>query len=591
MPTLNFNPSGRTLDVPEGANLLDACRRAGFSPRASCGGKGLCGKCRVRVIAGDVPVDGRQRACMPARDLEAGWRASCVAEIHSDLLLEDPDNAETAGVVLTDFHPRPPAGGENLWTVDLALPPPSTSDQRDDLSRLENGLAASGRSGLDIPLSLLAKLPGVLRGGDFSCRTLGLGKRLLDVRNASVPGCALGLAVDIGTTTMAGLLCDLTDGRTLAVASRGNPQARHGDDVISRVDFAGRSDGNRREMRDLTLRAIEGLADDAMRSAGLDAGEPVFVSICGNTVMSHLFLGTPATALALSPFIPAFNSARTFRAAEAGFSWGSAAVHLLPGISAYVGGDIVAGLLAHEVAGLSGNVLFIDVGTNGEIALASGGRLFACATAAGPAFEGARIGQGMRAAPGAIAKVGVLPDGSLDIGTIDMAPAKGICGTGLLDAVACLLKVGALDETGRLEGGDEYWLVRPPVSGGTGVALSQRDIREFQLAKGAIAAGVRVLLDVAGIGAGDVEAVLLAGGFGNYLDPVSALAVGLLPAGIRRECVRSVGNAALAGARLCLLSPAERDAADVLARKVDYVELSGRDDFQIAFAEEMLFPE
>ncbi|MCC8180109.1 MAG: ASKHA domain-containing protein [Planctomycetes bacterium] len=619
MPVVSFQPSGRKVDVPPGTKLLDACRQAGFHISAACGEKGLCGKCRVKVLAGQLPADHRQEECLPPTLLAEGWRASCVVDSYPDLVVEDPVDGEAGGIILTDFLGREPECDLGLWEKEVVLPKPSTSDQRDDVERLTAALrdAAGAEYSLapELPLPLLRVAPELIRAADFNCRVVGVGDTLLDIEPAAAPpGRRLGLAIDIGTTTLAVALCDLADGSVLSVASRANPQARRGDDVISRVDYADSKD-RLDEMRLLVVNAIEELSGETLLGAGLEGAQPLLAAVGSNTVMNHLLLGVTPRALALSPFIPAFRSSLQVSAAELGWRGDRPPLmYIIPNVSAYVGGDITAGMLAHDVAQLGGVTLFLDVGTNGEIALAVDGLVYACATAAGPAFEGARISQGMRAAPGAISRVGLSPLGMLDIGVVDgIRPARGICGTGLLDAVATLLAAGVVDESGRILDLDEAEELRPPPApgllammdedddgsvvwlekpenGGQGVKLTQRDIREFQLAKGAVAAGVVVLLGVAGLKPEQVDRVMLAGGFGNYLDPASALAVGLLPSGIMHERVHSVGNASLAGARLCLLSEHDRHAADALVQEVRYIELSGRADFQEAFADGMMFP-
>lgn len=613
MPRITFQPSGKTVDVDPGTNLADACRRAGFRVSTPCGGKGLCGKCRVQILAGTVDIDAAQRACLPPQYLADGWRASCIINEYGDLTLADPEEAAGA-VILTDFIGHEAGQGSGLWRFPAVLPKPSREDQRNDCDRLADVFARAGAGEPKIPLPLLARLPGLMRQSAFEFEAVGVDNRLLAVRAVGDTAPLLGLAVDVGTTTLAAALCDLETAAVLAVASRANPQAIRGDDVISRVDHAGRGPGEAEEMRVLVVDAIRELGDEALSRAGLAGGDILLVAVGGNTVMNHLLLGVDPKPLALSPFIPCFRSVQPFSAESIGWPRDAAPLVLVvPNIAAYVGGDITAGIIAHDVAEAEGNVLFIDIGTNGEIVLTAGGETYACAAAAGPAFEGARIRQGMRAAAGAVSRVEAAADGDLDIGVVDgVRPARGICGTGLLDAVATLLRLGAIDSGGRLLDADEaeeegvnakiaarlhedddgpaIWLERPE-SGAGGVALTQRDVRELQLAKGAIAAGVKVLLGVAGIRAEDVDSVLLAGGFGNYLSPASALGVGILPEGIALEKIRSVGNASLAGTRLYLLSDAERVRADAISSRVRYVELSGRDDFQSAFAEEMLFPE
>lgn len=618
MPTVSFSPSGSRAVIESGTPLIEACRQAGFSLPSPCGGKGLCGKCRVKMLAGDIPIDRRQRGCLPDHLLQTGWRAACVVREYGDLTLADPVADTADSVILTDFLSRETRGSSGLWEYAPEMPPPSATDRRDDETRLCEALAEGGAlipETVRMDFSTLVGLPEALRSCGFKCRVVGMGERILAIESAEAAGRRLGLAVDVGTTTVAAALCDLGDGSVLAVASRANPQSRYGDDVVSRIEHATRGQTELAEMRGLAVDTLEDLAEETRRHAGMNA-RPLLMVVAANTVMNHLLLGVSPAALAVSPFVPAFKGPVVVNARHLGWRGASPPlVHVITNISSYAGGDITAGLLAHDIQRLGGTTLFLDVGTNGEIVLADSGKLYACATAAGPAFEGARIKQGMRAAPGAVSRVCLSGRGMLEIGTVEnMRPARGICGTGLLDAIALLATTGLIDEGGRLlcdeearqrkaraapallsllhedDDGRAFWLERPGGRDETGVKLTQGDIREFQLAKGALAAGVRVLLETAGIPASGIDRVMLAGGFGNYLDPVSAVAVGLLPAGISADRVRSVGNAALAGARLCLLSRDERNVSEEIARKVEYVELSGRGGFQTAFAEEMLFP-
>lgn len=610
MPTITFSPSGKTITVPTHTPLLHACRLAGIELSTPCAEKGFCGKCRVKVLSGNIPIDAKQNACLPLRLLKDGWRATCIVQVNQDVTLADP--AQTQTVVLSDFSGREPGDDNAIWQCDVTVQKPSTHDQTDDLRRILNALPESlplAESQPCLP-ALLRRLPQVLRSANFSCRVLGMGDLLLDITAPDADAEPTGLAIDIGTTTIALALCRLRDGETLATASCANPQSAWGDDVISRIECAGQGRNVVIEMRDRVVRAIEELAAEACGAAG-EAQPPLLAAVAANTVMTHLLLGVSPSALAMSPFTPVFRDGITLSAAELGWrGLTPPLVRVLPCVSAFVGGDVVAGILVHDLHRDEGVTILLDAGTNGEIALSVRGELYACSTAAGPAFEGARISQGMRASPGAISRVGLEEGGGLEVGTIDALEAKGVCGTGLLDAVATLRRGGVIDEYGGVVDGDEAEAegINPDLAGriveeekgravrlaggedGKGVFLTQRDVREFQLAKGAIAAGIRVLCGEAGIGLEEVGRVLLAGGFGNYLDPGSAVGAGLLPLGIRVEGVRPVGNAALAGARLCLLSPGERKAAEVVAGRVRHVELAGREDFQRIFAEEMLFP-
>ncbi len=617
MPTILFIPSGKRLAVDAGTLLSDACRAAGFALPAPCGGKGVCGKCRVQILQGDVPVTQSQMACVTASLLVSGWRAACVTPVSGDLVVAEPSERVGDTATLTQFQGRQPGLGSGLWHCDLVLDPPRRGDAAPDAERLLRALkirgATDGRRSIahdGLRVSLLAELPRILRAHNFRCRAVGMGRHVLAVRKTpeadgdAAP--ALGLAVDLGTTTMAAALCDLETGEIFSVAGAANPQSAWGDDVMSRIEYAGRGRAHRDELRLGVMEKIAFLADETKRRAKMD-GDILAVSVAGNTVMTHLLLGVDAAALALSPFVPAFNSPVAAWGGEIGWPGGGAEPLFLvmPGIGPYVGGDITAGLLAHDILESGRPALFLDIGTNGEMVLCADGKAYACATAAGPAFEGARIGQGMRAAAGAVSRV-EWEDGAFRCDVIGGGAARGICGTGILDAVAAFLAAGIVDPSGRMldaeeaaEAGCAPGAVAALRAGTgenksgspTGVELTQRDVREVQLAKGAVAAGVLVLLGKAGLRAEDVESVHLAGGFGNFLRPASAMAIGLLPAGVRAETIKAVGNAALAGARLYLHSREEREAAESICARVEYVELSGRADFEAAFAEEMLFPD
>lgn len=614
MPTITFQPSGKSIVVSPGDSLLKACRDAGIVLSTPCAGKGFCGKCRVQVISGDLPVDKGQKACLPEKLLQAGWRASCIAQVNGDMVIADPEDEKNGEVILSDFSTHAPCDYNTFWEQERVLEPPTTDDQRDDLGRLFAGLPSTLLSPGSQPClnSILRRLPEVLRAAKFRCRVLGLNYYLLDVSTLDEENRdVLGLAIDIGTTTIAVALCNARDGNVLSVASCANPQAEWGDDVISRIEYASRGYDTLFEMRRSVVQALEDLSSEACKKAGVTKA-PLLAAVAANTTMNHILLGVPPTYLAQSPFIPVFRDQITIPGTELGWRGATPPLfHIIPNISAYVGGDITAGIVAHGLDNADGISLLVDIGTNGEIALSKNGVIHACSTAAGPAFEGARIEHGMRATTGAISRVSRGPDGDLEIGVIDSAEAKGICGTGLLDAVAVLRSTGIIDETGRILDEDELdELQLPPAllsrvyetESGPAVRLSpqdshspvrltQRDVREFQLAKSAIASGVRVLSTIVGIEAKEIDRVLLAGGFGNYLDPRSAVMTGLLPAGIECDSIRPVGNSALAGARLCLLSPGERKRTETLAKNVRHIELSGRQDFQQAFAEEMLFPE
>ncbi|MFH0911678.1 MAG: ASKHA domain-containing protein [Planctomycetota bacterium] len=607
MPRITFLPSKISGIVPAGKTLLEAARLAGVPIAATCGGKALCGKCRVRVIGDEIPGDpGHEHALSPA-ELESGWRLACRVTVERDLVVEVPE-APPETAILTEFGSVPVEPDNAFQVRTLELDPPSLTDQASDLDRLTRALGRTRP--LSASLSFLRALPQRLRQERWHVEAVVRGDELLDVGRPR-GRMAVGLAVDVGTTTLAGVLVDLATGENLATAARTNPQALYGEDVLSRIEHASQGPEAVVILQRLVAGAINEIAQECAKAVGLPADRIYEVVAAGNTIMEHLLLGVSPEAVGTSPFVPAWTGAQSLRAVEAGIHLApEAPLFVMPNVSGYVGGDVVAGLLAHAVREGNKPLLYIDIGTNGEIALWTGGRLYACSTAAGPAFEGARISCGMRAASGAIAHVG-LEDGDLRIETLGREAPRGLCGTGLLDAIRVLCELGVVDATGRLLDAAECPTSLPPAvrrrlvrkgpepalrlsprgpAGTVEVALTQRDVRELQLAKGAIAAGVHVLLAEAGLSEGDLSKILLAGAFGSFLRPESARRVGLIPRGVPLGRVESVGNGALAGARAALLSRRRRGDAEPLARSIRYLELSGRPDFQELFVEALAFP-
>lgn len=399
---------------------------------------------------------------------------------------------------------------------------------------------------------------------------------------AFTPHEGLGVAVDIGTTTVVAQLLDLQNAQVLAVGSALNDQAVHGADIVSRIEFAVSGNG-RVILRDLIRSQIGALSERLLRDAGVDADQLSRVVLVGNTVMHHLFSGIDAAPLSVYPFEPKESGLRLFKPRELGWSLSeSATVSFLPCLGGFVGSDILAGILAtrlHETTHLNA---LVDLGTNGEIVVGNRDRLLCTSTAAGPAFEGARISMGMRAATGAISEVKV-KNGGLVCHTLGNATPRGLCGSGLVDATAAGLQLGWITNRGRLTRGEHL-----PLAGQ--VTLNQRDIRELQLAKGAIAAGLKVLLNRWGASTDDLVNVFLAGAFGNYVDQESARRIGLL--NVPEEKIQAAGNTALLGAKMALFSATAGDWAYApLLAKTESVSLKEDPGFQEAYVDEMLFPD
>jgi uncharacterized 2Fe-2S/4Fe-4S cluster protein (DUF4445 family) len=609
MPVVTFLPDQKSVTVDPEVTILQAAGEAGLEIPASCGGKGLCGKCRVRVVEGDSDAHvGHEHALSPA-ELAAGWRLACLAPVSEDLTVEVP-SAPTKTSILTDFGETDVEPDAAVQVLAAEMAAPSLEDQASDMERL--GRALGRPISPHSSLAVIRSLPPVLRACDFRVHAVMKEDELLDVTPMDAgPPPPLGLAVDVGTTTVAGVLVDLLTGENLAVASRTNPQAVHGDDVVTRIEFAAENAAHLAEMQELIAGAVNEIARETTEAAGASVRSIYEIAAAGNTTMHHLLLGLPPEHIGVTPFVAVRRHGIAIRARRLGIETAAGGrLYAVPNVSGYVGGDITAGLQAHDVHQRAENLLYIDIGTNGEMALRARGTTYACSTAAGPAFEGARISCGMRAATGAVSRVEAGEE-DLRITTIGDAPARGICGTGLLDAVATLLDLGVVDETGRFLDLDEmpadlppavrerldtsgeeaaYVLAEPACGTCPRVTVTGRDIRELQLAKGAVAAGFRTLLQYAELAEEELDGVLLAGAFGSFMRPESARRIGLLPQGCPLPKVSFVGNAALAGARAILLNRLERRGCEALAREVEYIELSGRADFQELFMETMMFP-
>jgi uncharacterized 2Fe-2S/4Fe-4S cluster protein (DUF4445 family) len=604
---LRFLPDGPQVRVPPGVTLFDAASWNGVAIDSTCGGHGTCKKCKVRIAGGSVPaspVDGR---AFSPEELRAGWRLACRALAASDLEIEVPPlttrpKAATVGVGRQVIL-RPAAQKRYLELAE-----PSLADQRTDLERV---LAGLDDLELRVSLDVLRGLGQVLRAADFKVTAVIVDDALIDVQPGDTTGRLCGIAFDLGTTTVVATLLDLTTGTPLAVASMLNKQQPYGADVITRISATMLDPAALADLGRLARETLAELAAEVCAEAGADPADVVEVALAGNATMTHIALGIDPEPIGVAPFIMAARQLPEVAAADLDLAvHARARAFTFPAFGAYVGGDITAGLLAAGMNRDPRTRLFIDIGTNCEIVLGNRDWLLATAAPAGPAFEGAAIRCGMRAADGAIEVVKITPDGLFLQVIGDREPA-GLCGSGLVDAVAGLISVGLLDGSGRLVPeetaarlapalaprlttlGQErvfvlHWL-GVPGDAARSVYLSQRDVRELQFAKAAIATGWQVLLAEAGLRAEDVQQVLLAGSFGSYLSPASAIALGLVP---RLPVLRivSAGNVAGEGAKMALLSVRERAAAQGLLEEVRYVELSDRADFNDAFVEQLQFP-
>jgi uncharacterized 2Fe-2S/4Fe-4S cluster protein (DUF4445 family) len=614
-PTTQNGPAPKRVSVPTGVTVFDGASWNGFAIDSTCGGHGTCRKCRVRVASGPSPAGPLDVRAFSAEEVRHGWRLACRATVTGDLVVEVPPlatrpKAATVGVGRQVI--LRPAVQKRLLEIDE----PSLADQRTDLERL---LAALTDLEPAVDLDVVRLLPAVLRGGGFRVTAVVVGDRLIDVEPGDTTEHRYGIAVDLGTTTAVATLLDLGTGTPLAVRSMLNLQQSFGADVISRISAVMLDPTALGRLRDLAHETLATLTREVCEEAGVEPGHVYEVALAGNATMVHLALGIDPESLGVAPFVLAARRFDGVTAADLGMGvHPRAPAVVLPALGAYVGGDVIGGALASGMDRDSRVRLFVDVGTNCEVVLADGARLLATAAPAGPAFEAASIRCGMRAAPGAIETVGLV-DGRLRIGTIGDEPAVGLCGSGLVDACAVLVTAGLLDSSGRFRSSDEVAVRAPgivtrlatlpdsaervfvldwgpaghPEPGGAAppgsVYLSQRDVRELQFAKAAIATGWALLLAELGLAESEVSQVLLAGSFGSYLSPASAVRIGLVPA-LPVTRIVSAGNVAGEGAKMALLSTAERHAADTLLREIRYVELSDRPDFNDLFVDRLGFP-
>ena len=580
---IDLEPAGKRVDVAPGTDLLTAAQHAGIELVAACGGMGICGTCKVRLVGGELhPPTQSEVDELGAEHIAAGWRLACQAVPASDARIEVPPETLAYGQKLQlegasgEMHMQPAVAAH-----DLALALPTNHDLRADWTRARQALA------LDPPPyitpAVIDQLSRQMRAGQGQVRLAHHhpANRLVAALPAGTP--LLGLAVDLGSTKLAFFLMDLASGAVLASLGASNPQIAFGEDVVSRIAYANNSDEHRARLQSRLAEAFNAAIAALCRQADADPEQIVDAVVVGNTAMHHLFCRLPVSQLGAAPYVPAVSDPLDIPAAELGLKLAPGAlVHLPANIAGYVGADHTAALLASQPADGETQVL-VDIGTNTEISLAMDGRRWACSTASGPAFEGAHISQGMRAAPGAIERVQI-QNGSARVATIGGAAPVGICGTGILSALAELLRAGIIDRRGAFQKGApglrparrgfEYLLVPAERSGhGHDIVVTRGDINEIMLAKGAIRTGIEVLLAHTGTRADQVSRWVIAGAFGTYLDLASAVAIGMFP-NQPLERFHQVGNAAGVGARQMLLSRRRRAEAAALAAAVEYIELT-----------------
>lgn len=606
---VTFRPKDVVTRVPAGTTLFHAAAWTGQPIESTCGGRGTCGKCRVQILEGHAAVTPADQQHLTAEDIDSGWRLSCQAEVRTEMAVRVPRLLKTPKTAMFGVG-RQVLLDPNVHKVHLKMDEPTLHDQRSDFQRLKDALRQEGFA-MTADLDVLRTVPQALRDADFDVTAVLCGDALLAVEAGDTTGRCYGVAFDLGTTTIVGTLINIGNGESLGVSSTLNAQAVHGGDVLSRISYTmSKKQQGRDELQHLVAFTINGILERLAADAKIPLDVIYEITVAGNLTMMHLLLGIDPEPISVTPFAPTVSHGLQVRARDLGILvHREGRAYLFPAIGAYVGGDIVAGLLATAVPRGDKLRLFVDVGTNGEIALGSEQRTLCTAAPAGPAFEGAEISCGMRATTGAIEGVQITR-GAVRLQTIEDAPPVGLCGSGLIDAVAQLYARGLMDATGRMlapedlvdrvpdslrsriitkNGVRAFVLATVEETGDRPILFTQKDVRQLQFAKGSIASGIRVLMNEMGVRPEDLHEVLLAGAFGSYIHPDAARIIGLVPA-VSLKTIRAVGNAAGEGAKIALLSYREREAAEAMPERVEYIELSGRADFNDIFMSVLGFP-
>jgi uncharacterized 2Fe-2S/4Fe-4S cluster protein (DUF4445 family) len=591
-PIVIFQPEGRRTRIGVREDLLDAARRCGVGLEDLCAGRGTCGKCKVLVRRGEqlLKLPSPHEEHLSREDRERGVRLACQARPAGE------------GIIVLEVPPEAQRSWQRLQTTGLM--PACAVRPSVRLVPASRNLPRAGlrRRGLRVSPAVGSMLERISRAPAGAWRFVAYGREVIGVQRASEP--LLGMAFDIGSTKIAGFLVDLVSGQLLETVSAPNPQMVHGEDIMSRLAFALASSDQEASLHREVVAALDRLLTEACARAKLREAPVSLITAVGNTAMQHLFLGVPVAGLARAPYTPSTQRQEERPAASLGFEGSpSARVIAPPVVAAFVGSDLVAGVLSTRMHRARGLRVFIDVGTNTEICAGDRQRLVTCSTPSGPAFEGAHIRFGMRAADGAVERVAIEAETlHVDYRTIGRLKPRGLCGSALLDLLAELYLAGAIDSTGRLrtgagrsrirkKGREAAFVIVPKeeTSIGQDIVLTQNDIGQLQLAKAAIHAGIEILLDELRASYEDIGAVYMAGAFGSYLAPESARTVGMLP-DLPLERIQFVGNTAGSGARLSLLSRAELEMMRHLARSIRHLPLAGDPRFPRAFAAALPLP-
>ena len=604
MSTVRFEPWGREVRVEPGRTLLDAAREAEIPIGALCGGRGTCGKCVVRIVSGPVPAaSSQERSLLGVAAVDEGRRLACAFPVNADLVVETFPvrvHGKSEVPLLERAFPLSPP----VRRYTLRCEPPTLDHPTDDAGSLSAAMEkAAGIAVESVDWQVARGLPHTLRSSEWNVEAALRGGELVAVRPASSRGAPLGAAVDLGTTNIALYLHRLDTGSLETVCGAPDPLSPYGADIITRLMYGLAVEGNGQKMQRVLVKALNLLTERATEELGCTPGDIDEMVVVGNSGMHHLFLDLPGRQLIMAPFVPALRGALAVKARELGIGIATGGyVHMPALVGGFVGSDLLAVALSARLDRKPGVRLAVDIGTNTELLLSVNGRMSACSTASGPALEGAALRYGMLAGPGAIDRVSITAPGApLSVHVMGEGKAAGVCGSGILESLACMRRLGIVNRSGRMQVGMPGVVARPdgdhsyvlvPAAKTTfraDLTISQTEVRSLQLAKGAIRAGIETLLAAHGLAAGQLEEIVVAGTFGNHLQIESAVEIGLFPA-LPAGRIRQVGNAAGVGAGMMLLSEEERRESDLLSRSIGYVELGREAGFMRRFAECQWFP-
>jgi uncharacterized 2Fe-2S/4Fe-4S cluster protein (DUF4445 family) len=611
MATVTFLPGFRKVRVPKGASVLEAAQQANLNLNVVCGGQGKCGKCSVVIRSGKYSFD-REKFGMFFTDdeLDRGACLACQAFVINDLRVEIPESTlvqeqkilEESQLFDIPFRP-------SVKKYYLELSPPTLDDTAPDITRLLEEVTKSGGPAarkIYAPLDVLRSVPQQLRQGNWkTTATVALvpgGYRLIRVDENDSSRRLFGAAVDLGTTTIVACIRSLIDGRMLSTASNYNRQIGCGEDILSRVNFARK--GGLEKLQQLAVDSINEAITSAADEAGIDHDEIFEVVVAGNTVMTHLLLGIDPGYMIAEPYVPVVKRALSTAAGRIHLAAASTAgVFTFPAVSNFIGGDIIADILTSGISESDAIQLLLDIGTNFEVVLGTSDWMLSCAGAAGPALEGGEVLHGMRANPGAIEKIRI-DGGTLAVTyeTIQSIRPRGICGSGLIDLLAELLRTCIIDRTGHINLGIGHLRVRQgeyfpefvvawadETGIGKDIVITENDIKNLIMSKAAILGACMTLMDAAGITYKEIAAIHFSGAFGNYINKQNAITIGLIPE-VSPDCIENIGNGAITGANMALINREKRKMLDKIAQKITYIELNAEPSFMDQYTSSCFLP-